>query len=144
MFSQAVDERLSAWVSHREALDNTDDPLNHLCEFWKNAPFLPYNRNIDPYNQKDWPTPWEIIVDNKYDDFTKALMMAWTLKYTKKFQHSKIEIKTLVNDQKKCYYNIVCVDDQWVLNFDDSGPVGSKNIPDSFYLENLIELGSSR
>ena len=144
MFSQAVDERLSAWVSHRETLDNADNPLNELCEFWKNAPFLPYNRKIDPFCQRDWPTPWEIIVDNKYDDFTKALMMAWTLKYTKKFQDSKIEIKTLVNDQKKCYYNVVCVDNQWVLNFDDSGPVGAEIIPDSFYLENLIELGFPR
>lgn len=144
MFSQTVDERLSAWVSHRETLDNTGDPLNELCEFWKKAPFLPYNRKIDPFNKTAWPTPWEIIVENRYDDFTKALMMAWTLRYTKKYQDSKIEIKTLADNQKKCYYNVVCVDDQWVLNFDDLGPVGIEKIPDSFYLENLIELGSIR
>jgi len=140
MFNQPVDERLSAWASHREELENCEDPLGLTCDFWRFAPFIPYNKDIDPYNKRDWPTPWEIIVENRYDDFTKALMMAWSLKYTKRYKDSKIEIKTLVDCHKNCYYNIVCVDEQWVLNYNDNGPEPIENIPESFSLENLVEL----
>ena len=143
MFHQSVEERLSAWASHRDELDNCDDPLGLTCDFWRFAPFIPYNKDIDPYNQRDWPTPWEIIVENRYDDFTKALMMAWSLKYTKRYKDSKIEIKTLVDSHKNCYYNIVCVDDTWALNYNDNGPEPIENIPESFSLENLIELNKT-
>ena len=144
MFLRSVEERLSTWAQHRAEIETVDNPLEETCEFWRSAPYLPYNNKIDPFCQRDWPTPWEIIVDNKYDDFTRALMIAWTLRYTKRYQDSKIEIKTLVNNQKSCYYNVVCVDDQWALNFDDNGPISVEDIPDSFYTENLIELRVTR
>lgn len=140
MFDKSVDERLSLWAEHRDMLDRSNDPLVEAWEFWKLAPYIPYNNKIDPFNPRDWPTPWDIIVFNRYDDFTKALMIAWTLRYTKKYKDSKIEIKTLVNAQKKCYYNIVCVDNTWAINYNDNGPVSMENIPDSFYLENLVEV----
>jgi hypothetical protein len=125
-------------------LEKGDHPLTEVWEFWQQAPYIPYNRNIDPFNQRSWPTPWEIIVHNKYDDFTKALMMAWSLKYTERFKDERIEIKTLVNDHKTCYYNIVCVDNNWVLNYNDNGPVDVKNLPNTFLLENLIEVKTPR
>lgn len=143
MFELSVDDRLSAWASHRDQLDQCDDPLQTNSDFWRFAPFIPFNKNIDPYNQRDWPTPWEIIVDNQYDDFTKALMMAWSLKCTQRFKDSKIEIKKLVDRQKNCYYNVVCVNDQWALNYNDNGPEPVENIPDSFFLENLVELNKT-
>jgi hypothetical protein len=142
MFNQTVDDRLSAWAEHRKMLDSSVDPLTDTWEFWRVAPYIPYNNKIDPFNQKSWPTPWSIIVDNKYDDFTKALMIAWSLRFTKRYKESKIEIKTLVNNQKKCYYNVVCVDDCWAINYNDNGPVSMEDIPDSFYLENLIDVSN--
>jgi transposase len=143
MFEQPVDERLSAWAAHRDKLNQCDDPMTLTSDFWRFAPFIPYNKDIDPFNQQSWPTPWEIIVGNRYDDFTKALMMAWSLKYTQRYKDSKIEIKTLVDRQKNCYYNIVSVDDTWALNYNDNGPEPVENIPESFFLENLIELGKT-
>ena len=144
MFEKNIDDRLSSWAEHRAHLNHSDDPLAEVWEFWQQAPYIPYNRNIDPFNQRSWPTPWEIIVHNKYDDFTKALMMAWSLKYTERFKDERIEIKTLVNDHKTCYYNIVCVDNNWVLNYNDNGPVDVKNLPNTFLLENLIEVKTPR
>lgn len=144
MFEKSVEDRLSAWADLRAELDSSSDPLITAWEFWRHAPFIPYNHNIDPYNHTSWPTPWDIIVDNKYDDFTKSLMIAWTLKYTDRYKNSKIEIKTLVNDRKDCYYNVVCVDDCWAINYNDNGPVSVENIPDSFFLENLIEVRTPR
>ena len=140
MFEKSIEDRISAWAEHRSNLNTSIDPYTETWEFWKNAPYIPYNKDMDPYNPKSWPTPWEVIVENKYDDFTKALMIARSLKFTKRFEKSKIEIKTLVNNQNKCYYNVVCVDELWAINYNDNGPVELKEIPESFYLENLIEV----
>ena len=144
MFTESIDNRLSDWVSHRRELDSSENPLQDVWDFWSHAPFIPYNKKIDPYFQKNWPTPWEIIVDNKYDDFTKALMIGWTLKLTKKFRDSKIEIKTLVDVDTPREYNVVCIDDEWALNFDDNGPILMKTISSHFRLENLIEVNAPR
>jgi hypothetical protein len=141
MFNQSVDDRLSSWAAFRKDLDTSDIPFHDVWEFWQQAPYIPYNNKIDQFNQKSWPTPWEIIVENKYDDFTKALMIGWTLKLTERFKLDKIEIKTLVNDQKTCYYNIVCVENI-AINYSDNGPIEQENIPGSFFIENIIELKS--
>jgi hypothetical protein len=142
MFHKPIDDRLSDWALFRRSLETSPTPLEDIWEFWKEAPYIPYNHKIDPFNQKSWPTPWDIIVENKYDDFTKALMIGWSLLLTKRFETSKVEIKTLVNDQKTCYYNVVCVNDDVVINYSDNGPVSIKDVPVSFFIENLIELKS--
>jgi hypothetical protein len=140
MFNKSIDDRLSLWAEHRRAIDVSDEPLVETWEFWKHTPFIPFNKNIDPFNHKSWPTPWDIIVHNKYDDFTKALMIAWSLKYTNKFKEAKIEIKTIVNDTKTCYYNVVCVDNKWAINYSDNGPIPITDIPESFFIENQVEV----
>jgi hypothetical protein len=111
MFNQPVDSRLTEWADHRRKLDEVEDPLQTVWDFWHLAPFTPHNRNVDPYYQKSWPSPWEIIVENTYDDFTKALMIGWTLKLTKKFKDSKIELRTLVDSNRTRQYNLLYIDD---------------------------------
>ena len=144
MFNQPVDSRLTEWIDHRKQLDEVENPLQEVWDFWHLAPFIPHNRNIDPYYQKSWPSPWEIIEDNKYDDFTKALMIGWTLKLTKKFKNSKIELKTFVDQSKTREYNLVYVDEQWVINYNDNGPINADSVPESFRLENLVEVSAPR
>lgn len=144
MFDASPEERLSVWARFRQLINSSSTPLNDVCEFWRSAPFVAYNSNIDPYHIKSWPTPWEIIVENKYDDFTKALMIGWTLKLTKKYSNSKIELKTLVDNEKTKVYNICLVEDQWVLNYQDEGPISIIELPEYLLVENLIELSSLR
>jgi len=144
MFNQPVDIRLTEWIEHRKELDISSTPLQDVWDFWNQAPFIPHNRNIDPYYQKSWPTPWEIIETNKYDDFTKALMISWTLKLTKKFKDSKIEIKTLVDSNRTREYNVIYIDNTWVINYNDNGPISASDINDEFKLENIIEVAGPR
>ena len=144
MFNQTVDSRLTEWANHRRQLDEVEDPLQEVWDFWHRAPFIPHNKNVDPFYQQSWPSQWEIIVDNKYDDFTKALMIGWTLKLTKKYQNSKIELRTLVDSARTRQYNLLYVDDIWVINYSDNGPISIPEVPDSFRLENLIEVGAPR
>lgn len=142
MFDLEVDDRLSAWADLRNCIETSTDPLKDVVDFWSTTPFVAHNHKIDPYYQASWPRPWEIIVENRYDDFTKAVMMAYTLLLTDKFQNSNIQIKTLVDTSGKKLYNVVCIDDMWALNYDDSQVVLTSNIPSLYRLENLIQLTS--
>ena len=144
MFDLDVDDRLAAWSDLRKRIDSCSDPLKEVVEFWANTPFVAYNHKIDRYYQASWPTPWEIIEDNHYDDFTKAIMIGYTLLLTEKFKNSSIQIKTLVDTVGKRLYNVVSVDDKWALNYDDSEVVLVENIPNSLNLENLITLNRPR
>lgn len=144
MFNKTPDEKISAWVQFRNSIESSETPLADVIDYWKAAPYIPYNNKIDPFNYKSWPTPWEIVIENKYDDFTKAVMIGWTLKLTRRYSNSKIEVRTLVDNQPPAVYNICCVDDEWVLNYSDEGPVLLTKLPDRFLVENLIELGTLR
>lgn len=144
MFNLSVDERLSEWVKFRSDLDTSKTPLQDVWDFWHLAPFIPYNKKIDPFYQRSWPSPWEIIANNQYDEFTRSLMIAWTLKLTKKFNKSKIELKTLVDTDKEIEYNLVFIDNSWIINYNDNGPIEVKDLKGSFRMENLIEVDIPR
>ena len=144
MFEKNLEIRLDSWRNLRKNIENHNDPLQFVWDNFRNAPFIPYNNKIDRYDQSEWPTPWEIIADNIYDDFVKSLLIGWTLLLTEKFSKSVILIKTMVDNDKNCEYNIVYVDNHWVLNYDDSGPILADSVPDSFIVENLIELRAPR
>jgi hypothetical protein len=144
MFDLSVDDRLSAWADLRGRLENDPVPLDAVWNFWKNCPFIPHNHKIDPNHQRSWPTPWEIIVENRYDDFTKALMIGYSLKFTKRFADSQIDLRILLDNPNNRQYNVVCVEDNIVINYNDNGPELLEKVPGSFLLENIVELKSTR
>jgi len=144
MFQKTVDERLSAWKNLREKIDSEDDSLSYLIEFWNQVPVVAYNHKIDQYNPKSWPTPWEILVENKYDDFTIALMIGWTLKLTKKFANSNIIIRTMVDETKTRLYNLVYIDENIVLNYSKWKSLTANDIPESFLTENVVNIDRPR
>lgn len=139
MFNKDLDYRLKCWLELRKSLEICSNPLEKVWDFWRSAPFSPFNKNIDPNDNEFWPTPWEIISDNIYDDFTKALMIGITLKYTDRMRHSLIELKIL-EDTKLRQYNLVYVDNLYVINYSDNGPIDIKLIPDQFDIKNQLEL----
>ena len=144
MFTLEVDDRLAAWADMRKRIDLSNDPLQDVANFWADIPFTPHNHEIDPYYQDSWPTPWDIIVANRYDDFTRAIMIGYTLLLTERYKNSSVQIKTLVDSSFKRLYNVVYVDDTWALNYDDNKVVTTDNIPSLYSLENLVELKRPR
>lgn len=140
----SVEDRIDAWARFRRSLTLSLDPLNEVSKFWSNIKTIPYNRAVDPYNQNSWPTPWEIIADNCYDEMTLAIMIGYTIKLIDKFANSSVEIRTLVDSTRTRLYNLVYVDDQFVLNYMRGEIVVTQDIPDSFFLENLVELARPR
>lgn len=141
MFSKHTDDRISSWATLRLNLETSPTPFEDVCEFWSSAPYIPFNRRIDPHYQRSWPTPWEIISENQYDDFTKAVMIAWTLRYTTRFKNESIELRTYVDKQRTIVYNVVIISNK-VLNFSDTGPVDITDVNLDYMLENLIDFDS--
>ena len=140
MFKTETDQRLQLWFEFRKNLEGSQDPFQDVVDFWDQAPRIPHNHLIDPYYDREWPTPWEIIERNKYDDFTKALMIGYSLKWTTRFENTPIEIRTFVDSERNMSYNIVCVDNKWAINYTDLGPIELESWPDQFLVQNLVEL----
>lgn len=139
MFEKNPDDRLSYWANFRKKLEIDSDPLKSTARLWGKAPLIIHNHKIDPRNYKSWPTPWEILVENKYDDFTIALMMSYTLKLTDKFKNDKIEINTMVDYSRTKLYNLVLVNNK-VLNYEKDHVVNDKEIDKTLYSDNQIEI----
>jgi hypothetical protein len=140
MFEKSVDDRLSAWVQLRRQVDEAAEPFQLIAEFWSRSPFIPYNHTIELHNQQSWPSPWQIIVDNIYDDFTRALIIAWTVRLTERFANSKIEIRTMIDTVGNKAYNIVIIDDTVVVNFLDNQPITLSQIPSDIIIENIFYI----
>jgi hypothetical protein len=62
------------------------------------------------------------------------------LSLTKRFNNSLIEVKTIIDKDRTSYYNIVVVDEDIVINYNDNGPDLTKSIPESFLAENIVQL----
>jgi len=144
MFNASPDQRLSLWSEFRKNLETSEQPLEDIAKFWRSAPTIAFNNTIDPYYQASWPTPWEIIYDNKYDDFTLSIMMGWTILLTERFKNSKVEIKTLIDDSHNRMYNVVYVDDIYALNYIDEEVVPADKVPGLYRMENLVHLTRPR
>lgn len=139
-----IEDRITSWAKFRHSLEHSLQPLQDIAEFWSDTKIIPFNRAVDPYNQFSWPSPWQIIADNVYDELTLALMIGYTIKLTNKFQNSNVEIRTLVDSNRKQMYNVIYVDNEFVLNYEKSQVVPAEDIPDSFFLENLVALARPR
>ena len=143
MFKKNANDRLSEWFEFRKSLDHLENPIEAVAEFWYSAPRIMHNHKIDPYNFKSWPTPWEMIVDNRYDDFSLALMIGYTLKLSNKFKDHTIQVRTMVDKSQNKLYNLVFVNDEAVLNYSNS-VVNANDIDENLYLDNLVEIDQTR
>jgi hypothetical protein len=144
MFKKEADERLHLWFEFRQSLENSNDPLQDLVDFWEPAPRIPHNSLIDPNHSRAWPTPWEILERNKYDEFTLVLMMGWSLLLTSKYKNSEIEIRIIIDDKSSRVYNVLCVDNLWALNFQDHTVVELNSVPSLYRVENIVPLKQPR
>jgi hypothetical protein len=105
--------RLKVWKEFRQSLETSEHPLEDVALFWSRTPFV--HRYLDPNYTSDWPDPWHLIIDNKYDDLAIALGMCYTLTLTERFKSQKVEIHTSMFSGEERY--IVVVNDRDVLNF---------------------------
>ena len=71
--------RLRSWVDLRNKLLRLSDTeiAVEIDRFWQTVPLT--NHYLHPDFIKDWPNPWELISDNTYCYYARALGMIYTL-----------------------------------------------------------------
>ncbi len=59
MFNLNYEGRLSKWREFRETLEDSPKPINDVVQFYRLAPTV--SIHTDPFNNKTWPGPWELL-----------------------------------------------------------------------------------
>lgn len=71
--------RLKVWADFRDKIST--EPLEvqvvEVDKFWQQAPIITHY--LHPCDVEDWPDPWELINDNNYCYYGRALGMVYTL-----------------------------------------------------------------
>ena len=79
IFLLEYETRLKHWAKLRTELE--DKPLQmqvmEVDKFWQAAPIQTYYLHTDFV--KEWPSPWQLISDNIYCYYARALGMVYTL-----------------------------------------------------------------
>ncbi len=71
--------RLRDWRDFRESLTNKDtkDICIETDKYWQNSPIM--NHYLHPVDIDNWPDPWQLLDDNLYCPYARALGMIYTL-----------------------------------------------------------------
>ncbi len=75
----SFDTRMAEWYMLRQRI--TDLSLEEQCieidKFWQQCPLNNYY--LHPHDIKDWPDPWQLLQDNQYCFYARALGHIYTL-----------------------------------------------------------------
>ena len=132
-----VDERISQWREFRNTLEECKDPFQRTLDFWLQAPTT--DRYLNQHNSQGWPTPWEVLKENRYCPVAIPLMIGWTLKLTTRFTKVPVLIKISIDIKSQRYYNLVEVEDT-TIDYENNRVVISSELPDTVVCQEVVEL----
>ena len=133
----SVDSRITQWRDFRTQLEVSKDPLQETQDLWNNAPVI--NRYLDPWDSQQWPTPWELLKENRFCPVAIPLMIGWTLKLTTRFTKEPVLIKISIDHKTKRVYNLVQVSDT-IIDWENNMVCISSELPDSVVCQETVEL----
>lgn len=137
MFNKNYEERLSLWREFRTSLESSNDPLQEVINFYSLAPLV--SIATDPWDQKTWPTPWELLKENEYCDFTTVLGMCYSLQLTDRFFGSNFEIHISTDHEKSETHYLLFVDGQ-VLGFNRDSYVNKATLPETLISQRVYTM----
>ena len=78
-FQLNYEARLKNWYELRAELKDKkiEEIVVKVDEFWQRCPIM--NHYLHPVDIDTWPDPWELISDNSYCVYARALGMIYTL-----------------------------------------------------------------
>jgi hypothetical protein len=144
MWDRRGNDRLAAWRKFRldQATCSEDQQIANTIELWKYCHIG--SNHYDYLNINDWPTPWELILDDNYDDFSRALGMAWTLVMIDNWNDQNIYLRCYKDMDHSCFYHVVELKDK-VINYNYGKAISRDKFPQSARLiceYNYIDLSS--
>ena len=131
MFNLNYEGRLSKWREFRETLEDSPKPINDVVQYYRLAPTV--SIHTDPFNNKTWPGPWELLHENQYCIFCKVLGMCYTLQLTESFKDSKFEIIIARDIESNTRLYLLSIDKS-IIGLDDNY-VHVDELPESVIIE---------
>jgi hypothetical protein len=112
MWKTLYQERLADWYNLRQAAAalELEDQLNLINDWWFHAPIV--NRVVTWDDPGNWPTPWDLLVNNGYCELARALGIVYTLLLLDRQLYTDLEIISTGQD------NLVQIDSgKYILNW---------------------------
>ena len=114
VFILDYETRLRSWVDLRNKLLRQPifDQIIEIDKFWQRVPMQQHYLHTD-YMQ-DWPTPWELLSDNTYCYYARALGMIYTLLL---LGNKSIELVEAKDDNSNEVVLVLVDNAKYVLNY---------------------------
>ena len=136
MFDQSYEARLESWANFRDSLEEAANPFQVVLDNYNHSPYV--KLNLDPWDQNTWPSPWELILENTYDDFSRVLGICYSLQLTDRFKGSSFEIHIITNSEKGyCFLLLV---DKILLGYIDDEFIITHEMPNDFYSQEIYPM----
>jgi len=114
VFILDFEARLRSWAKLREEILSLDSisQVIKIDEFWQKSPIQ--NHYLHPDYIKDWPTPWQLLSDNVFCYYARALGIVYTLLLLGK---KNIDLVDAVDDNSNEVVLVLVDDAKYVLNY---------------------------
>ena len=103
------EKRLAAWQEFRDSLEDSENPLQSVIDYYDQAPRV--SINTDPWDNATWLDPWELIHANQYCKFCSVLGMCYSLQLTERFKDSNFEIHIGIDRERSRTVFLLMIDD---------------------------------
>ncbi len=114
VFQLNYEARLSDWYDLRVRLE--DSSLEEKCveidKWWQKAPLVTHHLHI--LDSENWPDPWQLLVENTYDEVARALGMCYTLLL---LGEDNIEIAEATDDTGNDVVIVLVDNAKYVMNY---------------------------
>ena len=137
MFTKKYEEQLASWKEFRDSLETADEPFEQVIDFYKQAPKT--SITCDPWDQKAWLGPWELLRENCYCDFGTVLGMAYSLQLTDRFAGSEFEIHISTDRTSEVFFYPVFVDNH-VLCYKFDEVCQRADLPTEFVSQRIYRM----
>jgi hypothetical protein len=114
VFILDYESRLRSWSRLRDELvkSTTEKICFEVDRFWQRVPLQNHYLHIDFI--KDWPDPWQLLFDNTFCYYARALGMLYTLML---LGIKKLELVTAVDDNNNEVVLVLVDDAKYVMNY---------------------------
>jgi len=129
--------RISAWREFRDLLEESETPFSDLIQKYKRAPLV--SIHTDPWDQSTWPTPWQLVEENQYCDFSCVLGMCYSLQLTNSFKDSNFEIHIASDETNSELMYLLFVDEK-IIGIDDDDCIDRSDLTTQLFSQRVYSM----
>ena len=129
--------KFSSWYKLRQDLETVEDPYALVTNYFQRLPKMKWY--TDPYDQTNWPTPWELIEENEYCEFNLILGMCYTLQLTERFKNIKPMINVALDTVNKTVYYLLLIEDK-VYGYVEEEWISATTLPKTLKMQKIYSM----